>query len=64
MSNSKQSVIVSRHYRPAPDDCARALELLLKKRVSEEGSPVLTALDDTRGDSDKYGSRATQKSTR
>jgi hypothetical protein len=33
MSTPKRSVIVTRDYRPAPDNCAHALELLLKKSV-------------------------------
>ena len=41
MSGSKRNVIVSREYKPAPDDCVRALELLLKKPVIEEvGRPA------------------------
>jgi hypothetical protein len=48
-------IVVSRDYRPAPDACACALELLLKKSVREEGDPPLAALgnDGTRikGDS-------------
>lgn len=41
MSSTKQGAIVSRVYRPAPDECARALELLLKKPVIEEvGRPA------------------------
>ena len=39
MSNSKQT-IVSREYRPAPDDCVRALALLLEKSVIKGGSPA------------------------
>ena len=46
--------VVSRSYRPAPNDCAHALELLLKRR---KGGPPQTALDDTRGES-KHDSRA------
>ena len=64
MSGSRQTAIVTRTYRHTPDDCVRALEVLLKKSVSEKGSPVMTALDDTRGDSVKHGSRATSNSTR
>jgi hypothetical protein len=47
MSARKQSAIVSRDYRPAPDYCTRALELLLKKPVIE-GSPAITAPDDAK----------------
>ena len=38
MSGSKRSVCVSRNYSAAPDDCVRALELLLEKPVSKEGT--------------------------
>jgi hypothetical protein len=47
MSGSRQSVIVSREYKPAPDDCARALGLLLQtsfnSQTSKGGSDDLTA---------------------
>jgi hypothetical protein len=57
VSGTRQAAIVTRDYRPAPDNCARALELLLKKSASKEGGPVLAAPDDTRGES-KRVSRA------
>ncbi len=38
MSGRKQAAVVSRSYQAAPDECARAIELLLKKSVSEEGA--------------------------
>ncbi len=37
MSGPKRGIVVSRSYRPAPSECARALELLLKKPVKEGG---------------------------
>jgi hypothetical protein len=37
MSASKGSVVVSRSYEAAPDECVRALRLLLNKPVSKEG---------------------------
>jgi hypothetical protein len=41
VSARKQRAIISREYRPVPDDCARALLLLLKKTVIEEvGRPA------------------------
>ena len=45
MSGSKQAIVVSRSYSPAPDYCARAMELLLKKPV-KKGGPAMTAPDD------------------
>lgn len=44
----KQGVTISRVYRTEPDECARALELLLKAFVSKGGGPV-TAPDDRKG---------------
>ena len=38
MSGPKQATIVSRNYTPAPDDCARALEFLLKTSVSKKAA--------------------------
>jgi hypothetical protein len=38
MGTSKKEPIVSRIYNAAPDDCARALELLLKNPVCKEGT--------------------------
>ena len=38
MSTPKRSVVVTRDYRPAPDNCARALELLLKRSVSKKAA--------------------------
>ncbi len=51
MSGSGRSTTptVVREYRNAPEDCARALEPLLKKSViSKEGGPY-TAPDDRKG---------------
>jgi hypothetical protein len=39
MSGSRRGVVVSREYVPVPEDCARALALLLKKSASREGGP-------------------------
>ena len=36
MSRSKQ-VTVTRSYQPVPEDCARAVELLLKQLANQEG---------------------------
>jgi hypothetical protein len=55
--SARKSITVTRTYKPAPDDCARALALLLKRPVILEGSPTLATLEDTRGES-KNGSRA------
>ncbi len=40
MSGSKQ-IIVSREYKNSPDECARAIELLLKESVSKAARPAL-----------------------
>ena len=41
MRSRRQDTIVSRSYRPAPDDCARALLTLLQKPVIKEvGRPA------------------------
>jgi hypothetical protein len=40
VSSSRQNITVSRQYRPAPDDCVRALALLLEKSVIKEGGPA------------------------
>jgi hypothetical protein len=45
VSGRKQTAIVIRAYMHTPDDCIRALELLLKKSVSKEGGSA-TAPDD------------------
>jgi hypothetical protein len=56
MSNPRQNAIISRHYRNAPSYCAQALELLLKKPVSNmaaEPAPEPDGRDGTKlqGDS-------------
>ena len=38
MSGSRQKVVVSRNYRAVPDDCARALEFLLKASVRKKAA--------------------------
>jgi hypothetical protein len=38
MSGSRQKVVVSRIYRAVPDDCARALEFLLKASESKKAA--------------------------
>ena len=41
MSGSRRKAVVFRNYRPAPDNCARALILLLKKPlIKEVGRPA------------------------
>ena len=55
MGVHKRNVTVSREYKPTPDDCARALLLLLKKPVIEEVSrpaPEPTNRDAERNQSD------------
>ena len=44
----KEDSRVIREYRNAPDDCARALALLLKTTVSKKGG-VRAAPDDAKG---------------
>jgi len=46
MSTPRQSVVVARDYRPTPDDCTRALELLLRKSVRKKGGPATVPNDD------------------
>lgn len=49
MSTSRQSITVSRDYKAAPDECARALELLLKQSVTkmaDEPAPEPDGRDD------------------
>ena len=38
MSAPKQGIVVSRSYVPDPNQCARALELLLKEAVSKKAA--------------------------
>jgi hypothetical protein len=45
VSGSRQKAIVSREYRVSPDDCARALEFLLKTSVSKEAAGWATSND-------------------
>jgi hypothetical protein len=40
MSLPRQTITVFRDYKTAPDQCARALELLLKKSVSKAAEPT------------------------
>ncbi len=51
MSRPKQGIVVRRSYTPASDQCARALELLLKKSV-KEGSPITAPEDAMKGSND------------
>ena len=39
MSTSRQSITVSRDYKAAPDECVRALEILLKQLVKKGAEP-------------------------
>ena len=47
-SPSITSTVVSRSYDPAPDQCVRALELLLKQPISKEGGPPTAPKDDAK----------------
>ena len=47
MSIPRQSVVVTRDFRPAPDNCTHAVELLVKKSVRKKGGPA-TAPDDAK----------------
>jgi hypothetical protein len=40
VSSSRRGAVVTRDYKNSPDDCARALELLLKKPVSKAVEPA------------------------
>jgi hypothetical protein len=42
--SARKSISVTRTYRHEPDECARALITLLKKPVSNEGSPTPATL--------------------
>jgi hypothetical protein len=48
MSSSRNAAVVVRNYRAVPDDCARALQLLLKRPVIKEGSPYTAPVDPRR----------------
>ena len=41
-------IAVSRDYRPDPECCAHALELLLKSPVSKEGGPTTAPKEDVK----------------
>ena len=58
MGGRKRGIIVSRSYNPGPDQCVRALEVLLKRPVSKEGSSALVTLDDAKVRPSRYDSRA------
>jgi hypothetical protein len=53
MSRSEE-ITVSRTYTPAPDECARALELLLKTTVSKKGGPATALKDDVKESRNGY----------
>ncbi len=38
MSTPKQNFTVAREYRPAPEDCVRALEFLLRASASKKAA--------------------------
>lgn len=44
-----KNITVTRTYRPGPDDCARAIALLLSKPVSKKGGPPTAPRDDMKG---------------
>jgi hypothetical protein len=49
---ARKNITVIRTYRPKPDDCARALQLLLKKPAKKGTRPG--APDDARKDLDAH----------
>lgn len=51
MASPKQDTIVTRSYQAASDECARALEFLLKTPLRKEGDPDVTAPDSAKGGS-------------
>jgi hypothetical protein len=51
--SARKQIVVTRHYKPEPDMCARALELLLKTNVSKKGG-VRAAPDDAVKEFDGY----------
>ena len=58
MSASKRSATVFREYKAVPDDCARALELLLRVSARKEGGPAITALNDAKKESKHVRARS------
>jgi hypothetical protein len=51
LSGPRQKHIVSRNYKPAPDKCARALQILLDQpltKMAGEPAPEPTGSDGTR----------------
>jgi hypothetical protein len=54
--SARKSIAVTRNYRLAPDNCARALELLLKKSVRKKGGHA-TAPDDAKKESKHVGAK-------
>jgi hypothetical protein len=53
VSGAKQ-IAVTREYRPEPDYCINALELLLKKSLRKEGATRIAALNDDVKESSGY----------
>jgi hypothetical protein len=48
MGAPSQNITVMRTYKPEPEDCARALALLLSKPVHKEGGPPTAPKDDVK----------------
>jgi hypothetical protein len=57
--NGRNTAVVSREYREAPDQCARALKLLLQKPVKQaaEQTPMPDGPDDVRKGQDAHTAR-------
>jgi hypothetical protein len=43
--SARKNISVVRSYKYEPDECVRALTILLKKPISNEGSPTPATLD-------------------
>jgi hypothetical protein len=64
MSPPRQSAAVTRDYRPDPGNCARALELLLKKSARKKAAESTPKPDDRDDAKESHGCIATEKHTR
>jgi hypothetical protein len=52
------TAFVSREYQPAPESCARAVELLLKRPAKKEGAAPRAPDDTKQGESNESRGRS------